>query len=293
MREKWMFLTILVVIMVGFQGCTKTWTEKTVVYQTPNWTSDGKVIFIENLWVYQHEKKFLFPQNGWQIYQELWLWECNSDGTGMNRIGLLFSAEPSTGNPTNTSSAGDWVTFSIGDTKEIYIVKRDGTELKKVGEGTYPDFSPDAEKIVYQKPEQGIWIINRDGSGEHSVWGDSLNKMPSWCSDGDRIAMEHDEGWGNVDVWIVDTTGNNKVKLLDTDFHYSIGPFVWAPVDTNGLVIYNTIYYLESFAQVDTIRELPSASYRGWSSDGAFFTGTDADGIFVMKVDGTGKIHIK
>ena len=187
-----MFILFLAAIMMFFQGCTKTWTEKTVVYQTPNWTSDGKIVFIENIWIDQHEKKFLFPQNSWQIQQELWLWECSSDGTGMNRIGLLFSAEPSTGNPTNTSSAGDWVTFSIGDTKEIYIVKRDGTGLRKVEEGTYPDFSPDASKIVYQTENQGIWVINRDGTGNLEVLNDENATYPAWSDDGGRIAFVKD-----------------------------------------------------------------------------------------------------
>jgi len=226
MRKIWVGVSLIVILaMIGMvEGCSSGWDTETIAYRGPNWTSDNKIVFLR-------EKIIWHNWQGWagegsEIKRtEISLCEIDNDGSNYRQIGMIYETEGGEGySPFNvsTSSAGDWVVIGWG---RIFVVRRNGTGLAEISDGTYPDFSPDASKIVYEKPNQGIWIMERDGGDDHAVWEDSLNKMPCWSSDGGRIALERNEGLGNRDVWIVDTTGNNRIKVLDTEYYYSIGPF--------------------------------------------------------------------
>ncbi len=297
MRNK--VLVFAMVVMV-FSGCESVSYDITIEAVAPNWTSDNKVVFVKQkrIWEVRHT---VSGEMSYMKAESTWLYEVNVDGSGKEEKGLLFSIPKGI---NSLSSAGDWVVIGASKHGEIWVVRRDGSELIEVGEGFYPDFSPDGSKIVYEKGyvvvsdtgvniiHQGIWVMNRDGSNNHPIWGDSINRMPAWSSDGGRIALERDEGRGDRDIWIIDTSGSNRVKLLDTEFQYPIGPFVWAPADTNAIIVYNTIYYLDSFAQIDTSRGLPGASYYGWSPNGEYLIGIDTEGVFIMRVNGTNKVYI-
>ena len=266
MRNK--VLVFAMVVMV-FSGCESVSYDITIEAVAPNWTSDNKVVFVKQkrIWEVRHT---VSGEMSYMKAESTWLYEVNVDGSGKEEKGLLFSIPKGI---NSLSSAGDWVVIGASKHGEIWVVRRDGSELIEVGEGFYPDFSP-------------------DGSNNHPIWGDSINRMPAWSSDGGRIALERDEGRGDRDIWIIDTSGSNRVKLLDTEFQYPIGPFVWAPADTNAIIVYNTIYYLDSFAQIDTSRGLPGASYYGWSPNGEYLIGIDTEGVFIMRVNGTNKVYI-
>ena len=284
---------ILLVILV-FVGCYKSWREYYSGIDEVCWGSDGKVLFLYSKeWREYNEDPFSGEPYPVEIEDSIFLYEVNADRSGMRCVCFIGLNEYYSG----MSSAGDWVVYSrregINGEDEICVVRRDGSERYNTGvRGRHPDFSPDASKIVYEKPDSGIWVMNRDGSNNHPIWGDSINRMPAWSSDGGRIALERDEGRGDRDIWIIDTSGSNRVKLLDTEFQYPIGPFVWAPADTNAIIVYNTIYYLDSFAQIDTTRGLPGASYYGWSPNGEYLIGIDTEGVFIMRVNGTNKVYI-
>ena len=291
-KNNFLILCLTIVIIIGCDNVSYTY-ETNVDYEAPNWTSDGKVVFIKDS-NYVKIAHGAMGSEQWNVEgskEVLTLCEINSDGTGFTEKGVMLRSEDYAYalEVTGLSSAGDWVAFGI-EGLHIYVANRNATNIEEVEEGTYPDFSPDAAKIVYEKPDNGIWIMDRDGGNDHPIWQDSLNKVPSWSSDGDRIAFVRYEGWQDEDLWVMDVGGGNREKILDgTRAHQSD----WAPVDSNAIVCSvsgrTRVIYLDTIS----MRELEGAYTLKWSPDGACFTGTDENGIFVMEVDSSNKILIQ
>jgi len=291
--NKFLVLCLTIVILIGCDNVSYTY-EASVDYEAPNWTNDGKVIFIKDS-NYVKIAHGAMGSEQWNVEgskEVLTLCEINSDGTGFTEKGVVLRSEDYAYalEVTGLSSAGNWVTFGI-EGLHIYVANRNGTNVEEVGDGSYPDFSPDASQIVYQKPNQGIWIMDRDGGGDHSAWADSLNKMPSWSSDGGRIAFVRYEGWQDEDLWIMDISGENRTKLRDNIRVYQPD---WGPPDSNAIVCSfsggTRVVYLDSLTPA---RDIEGVGTTKWSPNGAYFTGTDEEGIFVMEVDESNKIHIK
>jgi len=292
-KNRLIIFYLMIVILIGCDNVSYTY-EASVDYEAPNWTSDGKVVFIKD----SNYVKIAHGAMGaeqWNVEgskEVLTLCEINSDGTGFTEKGEVLRSEDYAYalDVTGLSSSGNWVTFGIED-RHIYVSDRDGTNAEEVGQGTNPDFSPDASQIVYEKSDDGIWIMDRDGGNEHAVWSDSLNKMPSWSSEGDRIAFVRYEGWQDEDLWIMDISGENRTKLRDNIRVYQPD---WAPPDTNAIVCCfsggTRVIYLDSLIPA---RDLEGVGTTKWAPSGAKFTGTDEEGIFVMEVDGSNKIHIQ
>jgi len=288
MRKIWLVLLVLVGIMMLMQGCTKRWEEEEINYMAPNWTSDGKIVFVEEKIIWKYEKPWLLDVNGWQDSKNIWLCEINSDGTGKKRIANIFNDVLRS--ILSTSSAGDYVVTGEDKHKEIWVIKRDGTGLQKVGEGTYPDFSPDAERIVYQKKDQGIWIMNRDGSADHQIISDGQH--PAWSSEGGRIAYTRSDSSG---IWIADTSGSLVHSWKGDSIVYpvrgvSVGYIDWGPPDSNTVITEGArispqiedgfiVLYLDSL-QKYVFTPVKAYVYR-WSPDGIRFSARDSGGYFI------------
>ena len=269
MKRIWLVLMALVGTIMLIQGCTKRWEEEEINYVAPNWTSDGKIVFVEEKKVYLYEQPPFLDVNVKIKSKNFWLCEIANNGTGKHRIANI-SSNGDLWAITNTSSALDYVVIGEGEYKEIWVIKRDGTELKKVGSGTYPDFSPDAEKIVYQKKDQGIWIMNRDGSGEHQIISDGQH--PAWSPEGGRIAYV--VGYPNVDtLLVVDTIG-----ILLKSFSVEIDMPDWGPIDSSAVSGsgggHARILYYDS-GNVNNLSSVPAGWGGGakWSPEGSLFIG--------------------
>jgi len=87
-------------------------------------------------------------------------------------------------------SVKDWIVFHAND-GQIWKVKSDGDSLTRLTHfgGNYdPDWSPDGEKIVYERAGKGLTIMNE--------WGELLMELDSiysssayWSPDGNKLAF--------------------------------------------------------------------------------------------------------
>jgi Tol biopolymer transport system component len=278
-------------------GCKEMVLED-VDYITPCWTPENNIIFIE-YYSYQKYRSYVLLGGGWVLVEQrvkVYLWKVDVY-ENYRRIAKIWDSEY--GFPiTNTSSAGDWIVFSVyGDLRygvkhKIYRIKRDGTGAKIIGYGLYPDLSPDGKKVVYQKKYwdkekeeevgQGIWIMNIDGTNDHQIVNDEKAMCPAWSSDGGRIAyVTHDPDAGRLKV--IDTLGN-----ILKSFQVKIDCPDWGPADSNALSGsngYNGIIVYYDTGIVDTLINIRLGWGGGlrWSPSGNLFLGRGT----IYKRDGT------
>lgn len=107
--------------------------------------------------------------------------------------------------------------------RDIWIMDRDGTHLKRLTSSTAdeynPVFSPDGKKIAYVSEESGnrdIWVMNADGAGKAPLTTDKGTEQdPAWSPDGTRIAFSalRLQAGGNFDIWIMESDGSNSQRL--------------------------------------------------------------------------------
>ena len=301
MRRK-VFVFVVIMFLLVMVGCVRRWEEVTIEVRGPNWSSDNKVIFLKEVITWEWEERPPFvSEHVVGIVSRLVLMEVDTLGEGLESLGVVraggkdyFSEFLSTG------SAGEWVCIGIPTgidnvtnyvtEGEIWVMRRDGSGLEKVGEGLHPDFSPDASRIVYEKPDSGIWVMDRDGSNNHCIVPDADAKYPAWSPDDSLIGYLY---WGSYEgygyaTFILDITSDTIFSSYPGFYFYDWGEggtdeiFVGLYWGGFGKVNINT-------GKVDTINMCVSHV----SMDGDFFIGEDKNGYFVCRKDGSNKWYIK
>jgi hypothetical protein len=91
---------------------------------------------------------------------------------------------------------------------QIYTINPDGSSLTALGVGTYPRWSPDGQRIAYQRGGD-IWVMRSDGSHQHEITtlGDAAE--PAWSASGHKIVFVrlfgYPENGGNI--WVMRRDG--------------------------------------------------------------------------------------
>ncbi len=165
----------------------------------------------------------------------------NADGTGLRHLtdtADVFETTPSWSPDGTEIVYGTW----SGDVHEIHVMDSDGGGSRRVAStGNWPSWSPDGERIVFSAGHggsgQGLWTINRDGSGL-SLLADGVRELaePAWSPDGEAIAFVSASGdpsaadpvkW-NEDIFVMDAAGGpgQQITTLPGNDHW---PPAWSP----------------------------------------------------------------
>jgi len=95
---------------------------------------------------------------------------------------------------------------------DLYLMNYSGGDRSRVtdsGADAYPRWSPDKEKIAFNRRIGGpaghwdIYLINPDGTGEvELVGGDADDVNPAWSPDGSKLAYQSNRS-GTNEIWIM------------------------------------------------------------------------------------------
>jgi dipeptidyl aminopeptidase/acylaminoacyl peptidase len=82
--------------------------------------------------------------------------------------------------------------FQDSNGGNIYVMKADGSGLRRLTYGFDPAFSPDGSRVAFTRWDEprGLWVINVDGSGERLLLGANRPRSPTWTPDGAAIVFE-------------------------------------------------------------------------------------------------------
>lgn len=151
-------------------------------YSEPSVSPDGQYI------LFRREKVTRIRSNGaYSVdFDSIGVWIANSDGSNMR---LILQGSP--GNPS-LSPNGQWLLFEAG--AQIYKALFDGAyvdstgifPLTNEGRNFFPCWSPEGERIAYDRTSEprGIWIMNSSGENKIEL---TDGRMPCWSPDGMNI----------------------------------------------------------------------------------------------------------
>jgi dipeptidyl aminopeptidase/acylaminoacyl peptidase len=113
-----------------------------------------------------------------------------------NRLLRIADVERSTSfdislHPHSLSWSPDGRFLAVGSDlpSEIYVVRADGSGLRKVADGAYPSWSPGGDRLAFVA-FPNIAIVERDGTGRRTVWQTTGWSGPAaWSPAGDRLAF--------------------------------------------------------------------------------------------------------
>jgi Tol biopolymer transport system component len=215
--------------------------------RSPAWSKDGKkVVYEKQDWTPRKQNQLLYSWDSEYEYRytdvfpsfskdgKLLLTEKDDnssiaimDADGSNRRRIFNAGEDGEAFFPNWSPDGQWVAFGYGgyfqDRKtkaaKIMLVKRDGTELQDLTDGTpnagFPAWSPDGKTIVYRvwgKVEHGLRIMNiADRSVK--VLTNEYDNLPAWSTDGKTIMFTRKHDGNNFDIFTLNPDGKNLKQL--------------------------------------------------------------------------------
>jgi Tol biopolymer transport system component len=110
----------------------------------------------------------------------------------------------------------------------VFLVNADGTDLKDLGIGLMPTFSPDGRRLAFTWGAQGIAIMDTSGANRQVItqegWG------AQWSPDGRWIAYESRqavEGKPVANITIIDLQTKQKRLLLEGDHAKRYSQIYW------------------------------------------------------------------
>jgi len=113
------------------------------------------------------------------------------------------------------------IVMSPDGTTELYRVRADGTDLRRLTKNRTidisPSWSPDGRRIAFVSDRSGnpqIYVMDANGSNVRRLTFDgSYNTSPAWSPDGRWIAYQSRVG-GQFDIWLIDPEGSVNLPLV-------------------------------------------------------------------------------
>lgn len=197
------------------------------------------------------------------------------------------------------------------------------------GHDVMPAFSPDGKRIAFASDRNGNWdifLMSTSGGQAVQISSDGSDELhPSWSPDGSKLVFcRLGEVSGRWELWVTDTTGGSTTEFIG----YGLFP-EWCPVAGTGADGRDKILFQRSRERGDRAFSLWTVDYRpgdtsspteiassrdsalinaSWNptgdrivfasinqqntGDGSTPSGTPASDLWIVGVDGTGKVAL-
>lgn len=238
----------------------------------PALSKDGKLVFSEKS---QNSSVVIMDPDGSNRRR---IFETDTSGLdpALVRSGLAGAFQPA------WSPDGQWVAFGLGQwfqmrrtgTAKIMRVRRDGTGLEALTDGTlhcgFPSYSADGSQIVYRvwsENEKGLRILTLSDRSVRVLTSEADN-LPDWSPDGSCIAFTRRVDAVNFDVFTIKPDGSDLRRL--TTSRANDGHAIWT---------------------ADSKKILWTSGMYGFRDEAALYDNTfqQYGQIFIMNADGSDK----
>jgi TolB protein len=220
--------------------------------------------------------------------------------------------------PAAARSSNGQIAFSTGFVlpygdrdvgSQVFVVDPNGAGLRQLThvagghDAADPAWSPDGRRIAYQSNPTGeydLWIMNRDGSGQHRILRDAGwdDEQPSWSPNGRRLVFSRCSQLFACDIAIVNADGSGMhIVFAGHRVHTSPsfspdGRWILFGSDRSGLL--SAVWKVRA-SGIGAVRLTPprlEAFAPAWSPDGSRIVFTNDcclpfSEVYVMHADGT------
>jgi TolB protein len=125
-----------------------------------------------------------------------------------------------------------WVRNTEGEGHELFMAEVDKGEVRQLGDGSRPTWSPDGRRIAFmnlaEENNVDIFVLDLDSGERINVTNDPSRDMWStWSPDGTRIAFVSQRDNPQGEIYMVSADGSDLQRLTDNDFTESM--LAWSP----------------------------------------------------------------
>jgi hypothetical protein len=231
------------------------------------------------------------------------------DGSGLRR--LSTGLKDNDGSPAYApdgsliafQSERDNPLLGIKRVTDIYVMRPDGSGVRRLtttdqpGKGSgvrHPAWSPDSKHLAaaYEDADDNsrIIVMNRDGSGRHTITDGSGDVGPQWSPDSEWIAFRRREPNAPAEeLWVVRSDGTDARRVLQ---RVHDAPIAWTPDGArltfgdeapDGTLQLFTVATDGTGRRQLTHEANPENAEGTWSSDGRFVVyWSDPDGQYTV-----------
>jgi Tol biopolymer transport system component len=186
--------------------------------------------------------------------------------------------------------------------EDVYVMNADGTGVVNLtnnpADDSYPHWSPDGSKILFYSNRNGryeIFVMNADGSDQHSLTGYPGDSIPIWSPDGSKILVESDRG-GEWRLYVMNADGSDPTPLNGAgNYGGNADDFAdWSP-DGSKVAFHSYRNGEANIIVVDVggpnVVNLGPSSIPKWSPDGSKIL-FDYGDVYVMDADGGNRVRL-
>lgn len=231
----------------------------------------------------------------------------NPDGSSLDTLGGTGEFNTPVWSPDHSLIA-----YTVGDGgyPPIYTMRANGSQVRQIGNGLEPRWSPNGSKVAYHRwasfnggPTQSdIYVMNANGTNILRLTVDTaFDGHATWSPDGNRIAF-HSRRSGNDEIWVMNADGTGQAKITACiNLLASCSSPTWSPAPGDERIMYT--FYVPGQTAIRTITAngsagstlLPGLGATGaaWSQDATRLVfsyvapGLVQKNIYTAKLDGS------